>query len=80
MAEALFGEQYLTDHTVLLGNINSNSPLTFDGRMLGALRVFAAHNSKDVDNVLPDSCVHPCDGSCDPRCPSRRVRHRRRCG
>jgi len=29
---------------VVLGNINSNSPLVFDGRMLGALREFAGAN------------------------------------
>ena len=36
---------------VVLGNINSNSPLTFDGRMLGALREFAAHNQGTI--VVP---------------------------
>lgn len=44
MAEILFGEGFVDRHTVLLGNINSNSPLTFDGRMLGALRAFASRN------------------------------------
>ncbi|HEV7433071.1 MAG TPA: trimethylamine methyltransferase family protein [Steroidobacteraceae bacterium] len=48
MAEVLFGEQYVDQHPVVLGNINSNSPLTFDGRMLGALRVFAAHNQGSI--------------------------------
>ncbi len=48
MAELLFGEQFLDDHVVVLGNINSNSPLTFDGRMLGALRVFAAKNQGTI--------------------------------
>ena len=48
MAEVLFGEQFLDDHVVVLGNINSNSPLTFDGRMLGALRVFAAKNQGTI--------------------------------
>jgi trimethylamine--corrinoid protein Co-methyltransferase len=51
MAEVLFGREYLDSHTVMLGNINSNSPLTFDGRMLGALRVFAAHNQGTI--VVP---------------------------
>jgi trimethylamine--corrinoid protein Co-methyltransferase len=51
MAQILFGEQYLDDHVVVLGNINSNSPLTFDGRMLGALRVFAARNQGTI--VVP---------------------------
>jgi trimethylamine--corrinoid protein Co-methyltransferase len=43
MAQLVFGAEYVDSHCVLLGNINSNSPLTFDGRMLGALRAFAAH-------------------------------------
>jgi trimethylamine--corrinoid protein Co-methyltransferase len=51
MAELLFGERYVDEHAVVLGNINSNSPLTFDGRMLGALRVFAAHNQGTI--VVP---------------------------
>ena len=41
MAELLFGAEFLETNTVVLGNINSNSPLTFDGRMLGSLRAFA---------------------------------------
>ncbi|MBS0373433.1 MAG: trimethylamine methyltransferase family protein [Proteobacteria bacterium] len=48
MAGVLFGERYLDDHVVLLGNINSNSPLTFDGRMLGSLREFASHNQGTI--------------------------------
>jgi trimethylamine--corrinoid protein Co-methyltransferase len=48
MAKVLFGEEYLDRHVVLLGNINSNSPLTFDGRMLGSLREFAAHNQGTI--------------------------------
>lgn len=51
MAQVLFGQQFVDSHTVVLGNINSNSPLTFDGRMLGALRVFAAHNQGTI--VVP---------------------------
>ena len=51
VAAALFGAAYLEDHVVVLGNINSNSPLTFDGRMLGALRAFAAHNQGTI--VVP---------------------------
>jgi trimethylamine--corrinoid protein Co-methyltransferase len=44
MAEVLFGEEFVDQNVVLIGNINSNSPLTFDGRMLGSLREFASHN------------------------------------
>jgi trimethylamine--corrinoid protein Co-methyltransferase len=48
MAALLFGEDFLERHTVVLGNINSNSPLTFDGRMLGALRAFASRNQGTI--------------------------------
>jgi trimethylamine---corrinoid protein Co-methyltransferase len=51
MAEVVFGAAYMDRHTVMLGNINSNSPLTFDGRMLGALRVFAGRNQGTI--VVP---------------------------
>jgi trimethylamine--corrinoid protein Co-methyltransferase len=51
MAEILFGADTVDRQAVLLGNINSNSPLTFDGRMLGALRVFARHNQGTI--VVP---------------------------
>jgi len=44
MADVLFGPGALEQRCVLLGNINSNSPLTFDGRMLGSLRAFAERN------------------------------------
>ncbi len=48
MAAVLFGEDFIDRNTVVLGNINSNSPLTYDGRMLGALREFAAHNQGTI--------------------------------
>ncbi len=51
MARALFGAGFVADHTVVLGNINSNSPLVFDGRMLGALREFAGANQGTI--VVP---------------------------
>ena len=48
IADALFGADYLDRHAVVLGNINSNSPLVYDGRMLGALRQFAARNQGTI--------------------------------
>jgi len=51
MAAVLFGAEFIDRNVVLLGNINSNSPLTFDGRMLGSLREFAAHNQGTI--VVP---------------------------
>ena len=51
MAQLVFGSDFLESHPVVLGNINSNSPLTYDGRMLGALRTFAAHHQGTI--VVP---------------------------
>ena len=48
MAQRVFGERFVDQNSVVLGNINSNSPLTFDGRMLGSLRIFAAHNQGTI--------------------------------
>ena len=48
LARVLFGAEYLETHPVVLGNINSNSPLVFDGRMLGALREFAGANQGTI--------------------------------
>ena len=51
LAQALFGAGYLETHPVVLGNINSNSPLVYDGRMLAALRQFAGRNQGTI--VVP---------------------------
>ncbi|HEX8783902.1 MAG TPA: trimethylamine methyltransferase family protein, partial [Steroidobacteraceae bacterium] len=51
LAQTLFGSAFLETHPVVLGNINSNSPLVFDGRMLRALRAFASHNQGTI--VVP---------------------------
>jgi trimethylamine--corrinoid protein Co-methyltransferase len=48
MARLVFGASFVDQNAVVLGNINSNSPLTFDGRMLGALRVFAGANQGTI--------------------------------
>ena len=48
IAEALFGAAVLEREAVVLGNINSNSPLVYDGRMLGALRHFAGRNQGTI--------------------------------
>ena len=44
MARILFGEAYMEDHQVLLSLINANSPLVWDGTMLGAARTYADAN------------------------------------
>ena len=44
MCKILFGEDFVDQNTVTTSLINANSPMTFDGTMLGALRVYAANN------------------------------------
>ena len=41
MAKLVFGDTFVEDHTVMVSLINANSPMTFDGTMLGALKVYA---------------------------------------
>ena len=41
MCGILFGEDFVRDNTVMTSLININSPLTFDGIMMGALEVYA---------------------------------------
>ncbi len=48
LAEIVFGEAFVDDHCVLINLINANSPMTFDGTMLGAARVYARHNQATV--------------------------------
>jgi trimethylamine--corrinoid protein Co-methyltransferase len=44
MARLTFGADYLEDHPVILSLINANSPLVWDGTMLGAARAYAEAN------------------------------------
>ena len=44
MAKILFGDDFVDANTVLVSLINANSPMTFDGTMLGALKVYARAN------------------------------------
>jgi len=44
MAKILYGADYLESHCVVMGNVNANSPLVFDGSMTGALKTYAAAN------------------------------------
>ncbi len=44
MASLVFGDGFLDQHTVLTSLINVNSPLTYDGTMLGAATVYAENN------------------------------------
>ena len=48
MAKLVFGEKFVDDNTVLISLINANSPMTFDGTMLGALKVYARANQATI--------------------------------
>ncbi|SDX40670.1 trimethylamine methyltransferase family protein [Roseicitreum antarcticum] len=41
MCEILFGVDFMREHTVMTSLINVNSPMTFDGVMMGALEIYA---------------------------------------
>jgi trimethylamine---corrinoid protein Co-methyltransferase len=48
MAGLLFGSDYVQNNTVMTSLININSPLTFDGIMMGALEVYARNNQAAI--------------------------------
>jgi len=48
MAKLVFGETFVEENTVLTSLINANSPLTFDGTMLGAATVYAESNQATI--------------------------------
>ena len=48
MAKIVFGEEFIQENTVVTSLINANSPLTFDGTMLGAATVYAENNQATV--------------------------------
>ena len=41
MAKLVFGDEFVDDNCVLINLINANSPMVFDGTMLGAAKVYA---------------------------------------
>ncbi len=51
MTRLLFGRQFVDDNCVILGNVNVNSPLVWDGTMTRALRAYARANQAAV--VVP---------------------------
>ncbi|MEQ9490825.1 MAG: trimethylamine methyltransferase family protein [Alphaproteobacteria bacterium] len=51
MCRIVFGEETVEDNCVIMGNINVNSPLTYDEVMSGVLRTYAAANQATV--VVP---------------------------
>jgi trimethylamine---corrinoid protein Co-methyltransferase len=48
MARMVFGEKFVDENCVLISLINVNSPMTYDGIMLGALRVYARANQATI--------------------------------
>ena len=48
MAKLVFGADFLDTHTVITSLINANSPMVWDGTMLGALKVYARANQACV--------------------------------
>ncbi|MBX6322893.1 MAG: trimethylamine methyltransferase family protein [Rhodospirillaceae bacterium] len=48
MARILFGEEFVERNTVILSLINANSPMVWDGTMLGALKTYAAANQGTI--------------------------------
>ena len=48
MAKIVFGDHFVEDNCCIINLINANSPMTFDGTMLGALKVYARHNQACV--------------------------------
>jgi len=48
MAKLVFGETFIQENTVVTSLINANSPMTFDGTMLGAATVYAENNQATV--------------------------------
>ncbi len=48
MAKILFGDDFVDQNTVMTSLININSPMTFDGIMMGALETYAAANQASI--------------------------------
>ena len=48
MAKIVFGEEFVAGNPVMISLINANSPMVFDGTMLGALKVYARNNQATI--------------------------------
>ncbi len=48
MCRLLFGEDFVANHCVILGNVNVNSPLVLDGEASRVIRTYAAANQAAV--------------------------------
>jgi len=48
LARLVFGDDFVKENTVVIGLVNANSPMTWDGTMLGALKVYARHGQATI--------------------------------
>ena len=48
MAKLVFGDDFVENNCCIINLINANSPMVFDGTMLGALKVYARHGQACV--------------------------------
>jgi trimethylamine--corrinoid protein Co-methyltransferase len=61
MSKILFGEDFVEENTVITSLININSPLTFDGIMMGALEEYARHNQATIISpFIVGGAMAPC--------------------
>ncbi|MET4804898.1 trimethylamine methyltransferase family protein [Limibacillus sp. MBR-115] len=61
LAKIVFGDDFVENNTVMINLINANSPMTFDGTMLGALKVYARHNQAViVTPFILSGAMAPC--------------------
>ena len=69
MAKLVFGDEFVDQNCVLTSLINVNSPMTFDGTMLGSLKVYARNNQATVSFTLYSCRCHVASDHrrhCDP--------------
>ncbi len=48
LAKLVFGDDFVAENVVTIGLVNANSPMTWDGTMLGALKVYARHGQATI--------------------------------
>ncbi|MCR8723581.1 trimethylamine methyltransferase family protein [Frigidibacter sp. ROC022] len=61
MSKILFGADFVEANTVITSLININSPLTFDGLMMGAMEVYArANQASIISPFIVGGAMAPC--------------------
>ncbi len=48
LAKLVFGDDFVAENVVTIGLVNANSPMTWDGSMLGALKVYARNGQATI--------------------------------